>query len=416
MRTLFCLIILLSAYVANAQNIFVLNDRTGLVSESAFKMMAQKLENKGFILSDSMDMKSGCDYLVTTIYKKDEEFWLLIDNCYLEQYGPKSLGKGLAKLQEAELSVVLTYNMAELVQSGAKASRLAKQTAVVQEPKAETAGKAETEEPKETEETEEEAEVIVPLEDRQNEHQSRYFFAPTSMNLKKGELYVNTNYFVAWDAQYGFTDRFSFGMGTTLGLFPMYFTPKYSIPFKNPKHHVSIGDIFILGTWGTNMLANIAFATYTYGTDHNNITIGGGWMLTNENNLTSTFSAPVVNLSFMKSFSPYISLLSESYFAMPTTSRQRESWIQTDPNWGNGEVMNYTEVKNNQVFTGFFGFRFTGRKKGLSALQVGIVYYRYKTELAESTIPLPEWDGVISRQGNLALPSLSFTHKFGLNY
>ncbi len=108
-----------------------------------------------------------------------------------------------------------------------------------------------------------------------NPHPSRYFYTPSALPMDKGEVYIQTVYGVAFQAQFGITDRFSLGATTTIVGTPLALTTKYSIPVDE-KNTFAVGGLAGFVGWGTQTSLGIGFGTYTYGTKESNITLGAG--------------------------------------------------------------------------------------------------------------------------------------------
>jgi hypothetical protein len=108
-----------------------------------------------------------------------------------------------------------------------------------------------------------------------NPHPSRYFYTPSALPMDKGEIYIQTVYFAAYQVQVGITDRFSLGATTTIVGTPLALTTKYSIPI-NEKNTLAVGGLAGFVGWGTQVSLGIGFGTYTYGTKESNITFGAG--------------------------------------------------------------------------------------------------------------------------------------------
>ena len=116
-----------------------------------------------------------------------------------------------------------------------------------------------------------------------NLHDSRYFFSPSAFGLKEGEGYHSNSYWMLWQAQYGVTDEFSIGGGTTFWGFPATLNAKYSFNIKNDINAAMgwfwVGDLF--GWTGSDMgsIINMPYAVATKGSRENNITLGMGYNL-----------------------------------------------------------------------------------------------------------------------------------------
>ena len=146
-----------------------------------------------------------------------------------------------------------------------------------------------------------------------NPHASRYLYAPSAFNLKKGEGYYQNTLLVLNSFNVGITDNISIGGGlelfSTFNRSPIFFiTPKVhagggllfaSVPFSS-----SISNRSYLGT---------AFLSGTYGTKEHNITSSLGWGF-----IEGKFSQrPIITLSGMTRISKRAALVSENWF-VPT--------------------------------------------------------------------------------------------------
>ena len=107
---------------------------------------------------------------------------------------------------------------------------------------------------------------------------SRYAFG-----LLEDEGYFGHSYWMMWQIQYGITDNFSIGGGTTLLGLPATLNAKYSFNIKNDYNAAIgwfwVGDLF--GWTGGEMgsLLNMPYAVITKGSKENNITLGAAYNL-----------------------------------------------------------------------------------------------------------------------------------------
>jgi hypothetical protein len=112
-----------------------------------------------------------------------------------------------------------------------------------------------------------------------NLHDSRYFFSPSAFGLEKGEGYFGHSYWMLWQAQYGITDNFSIGGGTTLLGIPSTLNAKYSFNIKDDINAAAgwfwVGDLFgWVSDPGERTFLNMPYAVITKGSKENNITLG----------------------------------------------------------------------------------------------------------------------------------------------
>lgn len=146
-----------------------------------------------------------------------------------------------------------------------------------------------------------------------NPNATRYFFSPSSFNLKAGEGYYQNSYLVFNSINYGITDFFSIGGGFEListfsaGEPIYYFTPK--VGFELTENFNVGGGLLFLGAAGeTNF--GITYGTATYGNRNDNATLGLGWGF-----FDGEFSSrPNITVSGMKRVKKRLSLVTENWF------------------------------------------------------------------------------------------------------
>lgn len=118
-----------------------------------------------------------------------------------------------------------------------------------------------------------------------NLHDTRYFFAPTAFGLEEGEGYFSHTFWVIWQFQYGISDNFSVGAGTSPIGYPTTLNGKYSINLRNKLNtafgYFWVGDLFNLNGFNDRSLVNMPYAVITKGTKETNITLGLGLNLSN---------------------------------------------------------------------------------------------------------------------------------------
>ena len=196
-----------------------------------------------------------------------------------------------------------------------------------------------------------------------NPHATRYLYAPSAFNLKKGEGYYQNTLLFLNSFNVGITDNISIGGGLELlSTFafrdPIFFiTPK--VGFKvTEKFHAGGGVLFAripgisLGT---------IFGTGTYGSKDHNITSSLGWGF-----VDGEFSQrPIITLSGMTRVSKRVALVTENWL------------IPTDSYYG--------------IFS--YGVRFLGEK-----IAVDLAFIN-NPDIAEEII--------------IGIPYVSFTVKFG---
>jgi len=144
-----------------------------------------------------------------------------------------------------------------------------------------------------------------------NPHDTRYFFGPSGIPIKKGKGYyqnlaVTTNF-----VNYGITENFSIGGGfefiSTINGNPIWFlTPKVGFEVKE-NIHVG-GGLFIAG-FAAAGTATLGYGVVTFGDSETNLSIGAGYGLV-DGELSDN---PAIMFSGTHRVSKSISLLSENY-------------------------------------------------------------------------------------------------------
>lgn len=250
------------------------------------------------------------------------------------------------------------------------------------------------------------------LVDDPGQHRSRYLFAPSSYNLEKGELYYNTLYFLVHDIQYGISDRFSMGMGSTIIGLPFYVTPKLTLPV-NEKSAFAIGDMLIIGTWNTRFTGNLLYLTYTRGNVNNNFTIGGGYLAVGGQDINDKIQAPVFNFSALARVSGHIYFITESYASFVKT-KQYANYYDYNTNISYEEEFD----QNNFLMYSFFGFRFINKNIDVKCWQLGLSFViaafgeipaQYQNSSFFST-------GANSGSEVIPIPMIGYTRKFSTRY
>lgn len=150
-----------------------------------------------------------------------------------------------------------------------------------------------------------------------NPHYTRYFFAPSAFNLKKGEGYYQNTYLVLNSLNWGFTDHFSVGVSleltSTFGSMggswsPIYLiTPKYG--FGLTKNLNAAVGALIVGAGANTGGLQLGYGLLTYGNTENNVTFGAsfGWA---DGNI---MKRPPMTLNAMKRIGRKASLITENW-------------------------------------------------------------------------------------------------------
>jgi hypothetical protein len=350
-----------------------------------------KFTTKGIIYTLMVDYKQKCDYYFANLFIKDGNSYAAIKDCKDKLIGQKNMGTSLNQASNEDKATLLFYALTDIINN----------------PSANNDALLTKEEVNETEEADNNQGIV--FDPSVSEHDSRYFFAPSARPLKKGELYYNTIYFLIHDVQYGITDRFSFGMGTTIIGFPFYFTTKYAFPI-NDKSYFAIGDLLILGTYGADFVGNLLFASYTYGGSKSNITLGGGLLTSNNREVTSDKFTFVTNVNGLLSIGKYFYLISENYIS-PLKQERYTFRFTTNPDG----IQEGNFIQENAIWFGISGVRFVTKKNSLASFQFGLTHILNVQGDIPSPYNQPQWETYESSGLDfIAFPTVSFTRKFKL--
>lgn len=150
-----------------------------------------------------------------------------------------------------------------------------------------------------------------------NPHATRYLYAPSAFNLKKGEGYYQNTWLFLNSFNVGITDNISIGGGLEListftARDPIFFiTPK--VGFKVTEKFHAGGGVLFARIPGTSL--GTIFGTGTYGSEDHNITSSLGWGF-----VDGEFSQrPIITLSGMTRVSKRVALVTENWL-IPTGS------------------------------------------------------------------------------------------------
>ena len=118
-----------------------------------------------------------------------------------------------------------------------------------------------------------------------NLHDSRYFFSPSGFGLKQGEGYMNHIYWLVRQAQFGITDEFSIGGGTSIIGMPTTLNAKYSFNLSKSLNIAAgyfwVGSLFWDWDIDDKTFISMPFAVITRGSKENNFTLGIGYNFSN---------------------------------------------------------------------------------------------------------------------------------------
>jgi len=112
-----------------------------------------------------------------------------------------------------------------------------------------------------------------------NLHDSRYFFSPSAFALEQGEGYSMNAYWMYWAFQYGITDNFSLGAGTSFLGLTSSLSAKYTVPSNTEDFNFAVGWFWVGNPFideGKSIMS-IPFAVATWGDKEENISSGFGY-------------------------------------------------------------------------------------------------------------------------------------------
>lgn len=381
---------------AAAQSRIALTDKVQILTGDAETILKERLQADSFDLTSMIDTRRRCDYWFVTLSMQTDELIMSVTDCNDKAAGSKNMGSKIMTANDSEKALLLYYSLSEIIKNPYK------NTGDI------------TPEPGQVVSSEQSEEVKPPTDPGQ--HKSRYFFSPSSYNLEKGDLYYNTLYFFVHDVQYGISNKFSIGMGTTIMGFPFYLTPKVTIPV-NDKSAFAIGDMLIVGTWGTNFSGNLLYTTYTRGNSYNNFTIGGGYLYLGNGEITNRTNSPVLNFAALLQISDHIYFITENYTSVVKTKQTANySYYNNNPPY---DYTYYSEQyeQNMFFFYGMAGFRFINRNRDVRSWQFGLSYiFRSYGEIPWVYKGNYWYTSAYNESKFVAFPVIGYARKFSAKY
>ncbi len=385
MKSLFAFVTLVCTVFTSLQTTAQINrvliaDSAKIVTFEMRDALTAYLEESGVKLVDILDYSQRCTFgRVLLDNEMRGEVSIKIRNCNQEVMGISKLYSEFRLADENTVAKVLSEEIVKILFAGSKEGQEGYEEGL-------------------------EAPVV-------NHHDSRYFFAPSAFNLKKGQLYYNTVMFGMHDIQYGGSDHFSIGIGTTVATTPFYITPKYSWSF-NDKMHMALGNMLVVGVWNSDFFANLGYSVVTFGDRKSNFSIGVGAL----NSSVLKRTKPVINFSVLHSFSQRVYIISEHYFS-PSIYGSDFSANAVLPS-GN---MIYDQGRINQsVLCGFLGARFIRKEKDVGSWQVGLAYMNVFKDGKMPNKYDDSWNvhvnSAFGDMNRIVVPMFSYTHKFGKKF
>jgi hypothetical protein len=376
---------------AFSQKKIAITDMAQILTPETEAALQLRLTTDSLELTNLVDIRRSCDYWFANLTSETEGVQLTLKDCANKIAGTKNLGRLMTSASDNDKAMLLYYALVEIIRDPYK--NVAQQTSLA--PQEGTSGGAPVEEPSTD----------------PGEHKSRYFFAPSALNLEKGELYYNSLYFLVHDIQYGVEKNFSIGMGTTVAMFPFYLTPKVTFPI-NSKTAFALGDMLMLGTWGTRFTGNLFYGTITRGDIYNNVSFGGGYLFLNEGEVSGKTNSAVFNFSALGKLSSHIYFITENYGS-------RVNGIGYASYYNDVTNIYLSEEFDQKIFFiyGSTGFRFINKIKDVISWQVGLSYIYTSEGEVPYKYTSPGWTVSAAGTGRLiAFPVIGFSKKFGTKY
>lgn len=387
--------IILAVAPVFAQSKVALTDKVQLITGETETLLKDRLQADSYELTSMIDTRKRCDYWFFTLSMKGDDLIMSVTDCNDKAAGSKNMGSKILTANDSEKALLLYFALSEILKNPYKDT-----VDLTPEPeRIVTTASADT--------------LIAKTDPGQ--HKTRYFFSPSSYNLEKGELYYNSLYFFVHDVQYGINNKLSIGMGTTIAGFPFYLTPKVTIPVDE-KSAFSVGDMLMIGTWGTNFSGNLLYATYTRGGFYNNFTIGGGYLYLGDGEITNTTHSPVLNFAALLQVSGHIYFITENYTSVVKT-KQTATYSNYNPVTYESIYYNESYQQNMFFFYGMAGFRFINRNKDVRSWQFGLSYiFRSYGEIPWVYKGNYWYTGAYNESRFIAFPVIGYARKFSTKY
>jgi hypothetical protein len=188
-----------------------------------------------------------------------------------------------------------------------------------------------------------------------NPHPTRYFFASSTIPLKKGEGYFQNTMLLLNGVQVGVTDHFTIGGGIIVPL-AFYINPKLGYKVAENVHlGAGIWAATTVGVGASNALSlGIGYGAVTLGSKEQNITASLGWGFAKSGPSGGFSDRPAFALSAMTCLSRKIALVTENW----AFSTRKATYSQYN-NYGNSYNSNATYTYEFNYFLSG-GFRIMG--------------------------------------------------------
>ncbi len=171
-----------------------------------------------------------------------------------------------------------------------------------------------------------------------NPHPTRYFFAPSAIQLERGEGYYQNAYVLANSVQVGVTDHFSMGGGIVIPVL-FFLTPKFG--YKVAKNVYLGGGLLVAASFIPDMHfgLGVGYGSITLGSKEYNFTLNAGWGFSkaetyNSQTQTSDYKwkyakKPMFSINGAVRVAPKLSLITENWI-FATEQYTYDSYTGTD--------------------------------------------------------------------------------------
>ncbi len=174
----------------------------------------------------------------------------------------------------------------------------------------------------------------------ENPQASRYFYTPNGYGLKNGEGYSQNVWVLFNQVSYGFSDKFTMGVGTIpvflLGadLFPFWITPKFSFPVVEDKINIGAG-VFAGAILGDETVFALPYGTVTIGDRNKNLNIGGGYLAANGDGVGMFTASTMIRINKKSYFlSENFLLVNDSDAMLLISAGLRTVWPRVSLDYG----------------------------------------------------------------------------------
>lgn len=241
-----------------------------------------------------------------------------------------------------------------------------------------------------------------------NIYSNRYLFAPSAFPMKDGLFSYSNITLGLHDLQYGFSDKFSMGLGTTMFFFPSYFMANYSIPI-NDNSSFAIGDLLMFSPYSDlSFFGNLFYGMYTKGTSEKNFSIGLGLWTTPDCEVAGKTISPALNFSFISKTSYNNYFITELYGFQYNVNQGAENISSPD--------FHFEEkfLQNKYVLGGISGFRVIGKRHPRNSWQFALAYLIIISEDIPEKYKDTNWQvwGEYDNTRLIPWPIISYTRKF----